>query len=539
MRRYRKVINVLAHHGFGFVLDQLGLFKPHGRKSGDYHRFSVPARVRMALEDLGATFVKLGQLLSLRPDLVPQPFIVEFEKLQDMVPPFPPEQVTRVLESEGITVEEVFHRFDYSPIASASIGQVHRAELLNGRQVAVKVQRPGVDELVETDLEILLDLARLAEKRTQWGRLYQVVDIVLEFSQALRAEMDFAQEGRNAARFHDDFAGNPHVMVPQVIWEYSSRKVLVMEYLEGIKVSDLDALRVSGADLTRIAAHMVESLYVQIYKSGFFHADPHPGNIAVAPGDRIIYYDFGQMGTIDELTKERGMDLIISMARYDVNGVTRALLSLGIATGHVDREELRRDISKLQRKYYGIPLASINIGEALAELIQLSFRYQVRVPPELSLMVKMLMTVESVVAQLDPELSLLEVAKPYGERILRERYQPRRVVSAARDLLLEYADIVRSLPHDLETVVNLVREGELRINVRNPDAKILSTRAEVLVNRISVSIVIASLVIGSSLLAGRSPSVSTFPLPLAEAGFVLAVILGAYLVYSIIRGGRI
>ncbi len=539
MRRYREVINILAHHGFGFVLDQLGLIKHAVKESGDYYRFSAPERVRMALEELGATFVKLGQLLSLRPDLIPRSVIVELEKLQDMVPPFPADQVKKMLEEEGIVVAEVFREFNFEPIASASIGQVHRAELLNGRKVAVKVQRPEVAEVVKTDLDILFDLARLAEKRTRWGRFYQVVDIVIEFSEAIRAEIDFAQEGRNATRFHEEFVGNPKVLVPQIIWDLSGRRVLVMDYLEGIKVSDLEALQASGANLRKVVANIVDSFYTQVYVNGFFHADPHPGNLAVGPGDKIIYYDFGQMGNIDHFLKERSMDMVLSMVRYDVDGVTRALLDLGMATKHVNREELRRDITKLQRKYYGVPLSSIDVGGALIELMQLSVRHQVRVPPELSLIVKMLMTVESVVVLLDPDLSMVEVTEPYRRMILRERYNPRRLKDNIRDLVLEYASIVRNIPREFETILSLVGEGELRLKVQNPDTKKIISRVEVMINRISVSIVIASLVIGTSLLADQMPRNLLLRIPLAEVGFILAAILGLILVYSIIRSGRI
>ncbi|NLV17412.1 MAG: AarF/ABC1/UbiB kinase family protein [Syntrophomonadaceae bacterium] len=538
MRRYRQVLNRLGHHGFGFILDQMGLSRFKTQKKADYYRFSVPERIRMVLEELGATFVKLGQLLSLRPDLIPASFIKELEKLQDEVPPFPPQQVRMVLESAGLDIASLFSEFDFEPIASASIGQVHRAVLMNGHEVAVKVQRPEVSEQVAIDLDILEELARVAEKRTKWGQLYQLDEVVQEFSRAIRAEIDFAQEGRNAMRFYELFLDNPEILIPKVVWELTSERVLVMDYLAGIKISEIESLEASGADLNKIAQNIVDSLFSQVYEEGYFHSDPHPGNMAVAPGNKLIYYDFGQVGQIDEMLKQQGMDLVLAMVRYDVNGVTRALLDLGVARKSVDREELRKDISRLQRKYYGIPMSQIKMGEALTELIQLSLKFQIRIPPELSQMVKMLMTVEGVIINLDPQLSLIKVAEPLGRKILKERQSPQKMLRMARDMVLEYVSLARSIPREADTVLSLLQEGELKVKIENSNMKSNLNRAEVLVNRISITIIIASLIIGTSLMSARMPSGFLSKIPLAEAGFFLAVALGLFLVYSIIRRGR-
>lgn len=538
MRRYREIANVLARHGFGFLSDQLGL-KRKKRKGKAYVRpNTAPERARMVLEELGPTYVKLGQLLSTRPDLVPPPFIKELEKLQDNVPPFPFSQVVEVLREEGIEIDQTFSEFEEQPIASASIAQVHRAVLHSGELVAVKVQRPGVKDTITTDLEILFELARMAEKRTSWGRLYQVVAIVREFANAILAELDFVHEGRNADTFRTNFAKDKNVLIPKVYWSLTTSRVLVMEYLGGIKVSDLEELRKAGIDLEKVATRIVESFFSQVYEHGFFHADPHPGNIAVTRDCRIIYYDFGQVGTVDEILKERGMDLVLAMIRYDVGGVTRALLQLGIGTGHVDKQALRRDVAKLQKKYYGVPLASINLGEAMAELVQLSFKYRVRVPPELSLMVKMLMTCESLVSQLDPSLSIVEIAEPLGNKILRKRYTPERIRHKMRDLALEYALIVQELPREIHDVVEQLAEGDLKIRLEHTNLRDLASKADVASNRLSLAIVIGSLIIGTSLVIKGHPESFLAHIPLAEVGFVLAAVLGLFLVYSIMQRGR-
>lgn len=537
MRRYREVIKVLGRYGFGYVLDQLGLLKIRSEHE-PADALTAPARVRMVLEELGPTYIKLGQLLSTRPDLIPVAYLNEFERLQDNVPPVGCEEMLKVLDSSNILIERDFSWFDPVSIASASIGQVHQAILNTGEKVAVKIQRPGVQKMIEKDLEILFDLARVAERRTTWGRLYQVVGIVQEFADALTAELDFAREGRNADRFRQDFAGDPNVIIPKVFWPFTSRKVLVLEYVEGIKVSNAAALRASGENVTKVAQNIVDSLFVQIYENGFFHADPHPGNLAVASGARIIYYDFGQVGVLDNLLKERGMDLVLAMVRYDVNGVTRALLDIGIATQHVDREEFRREVSKLQRKYYGVPLVNIDVGKALTELIELTFKHRVRIPPELSLMVKMLITIESLVSQLDPELSLVKIAEPFGRRILRKRYAPSRLMDRLRDMVIDYAAVARNVPREIDSVLTMLEEGELKVKIEHIYNRELVSKADVISNRLSVAIVIASLIMGTAFISDRMTNTVFGRVPLAEVGFVLAFILGLTLVYSILRSGR-
>jgi ubiquinone biosynthesis protein len=459
INRSREVANVLIKHGFGFMFDRISLRKILGGKippqDNDMQIYSAPQRLRFALQELGPTFIKLGQLLSIRPDLLPADFISELERLQNDVPPFSFAEVKEVFNKNGIDMGKAYQSFHDQPIAAASIAQVHEAVLHNGDEVVVKVQRPGIARQIESDLDILFSLSRLLEKRTAWGRLYKISEIMDELGKAIRSELDFSLEARNTDTFRKNFRHDRNVKIPAVYWEYSSSKIITLERLEGIKVSDFAGLKQAGLDTGRIAARLVDALFKQIYEHGFFHADPHPGNLAVSPEHKIIFYDFGQVGIIDEVLKERCMDLLLAMMRYDVNGVTRALLSIAISSHHVNRDELRRDISKLEQKYYGLPMSQIKLGEALAELLELSTRYQVRIPPELSLMVKMLMTVESIVAQLDPQLSIVDIAEPYGRRVLLKRYSPSRISSGLRDLSMDYLRLLKNSPHDIEILLTL------------------------------------------------------------------------------------
>jgi ubiquinone biosynthesis protein len=534
IHRYREVVNILARHGFGFLFDRFG-----GKRRRVQEKLaSAPVRVRLALEELGPTYIKLGQLFSTRPDLIPREYLEELEKLQDQVPPFPFEQVKQVMQEEGLSVEETFADFSVQPLASASIGQVHEAVLKTGEKVVVKIQRPGIDKAIATDLEIIYELVGLIEKRTSWGRLYQLVDIVDEFARALRQEMDFAQEGRNTDIFRSNFARHPHVLIPRVYWQYTTRRVLVLQYVGGVKVSQFEDLVRAGFDMKRVASNIVEALFNQVYDHGFFHADPHPGNIAVAEGERIIFYDFGQVGTVDEVLKERCMNLVMAMAKYHAAGVTRTLLQIGIATQRINREEFRRDVSRLQQKYYGMPLSQIKVGEALAELVQVSFKYQVRIPPELSLMIKMMMTVDGLIKQLDPDISIVEIAEPYAKEILKKRYTPDRLQQAFWDIFVDHFVTARSLPRRIDAVMNQLEEGELKIRLEHTNLRRLIGILDVVSNRIALAIIIAAIVIGSSLLVASSRESFVLGFPLVEIGFIAALVLGFFLAYSILRSGR-
>lgn len=543
LSRFREVANVLIKHGFGFIFDRFTLLRMNiGRPASDTQadlRSPYLARhLRQAFEELGPAFVKLGQLLSVRPDLLSPSFIEEFEKLQDAVPPFPFHEVVQLCQDEGLDFESIFASVNQEPIAAASMGQVHEAYLKSGEHVVIKVQRPGIESQVETDLAIMMDLAKLLEKRTKWGKLYKVSEIVNELSEAILNELDFHKEAQNAANFYKLYRKDPTVRIPRIYWEYSTRRVLVMEYVGGIKISDMDRLKEAHYDMRRIASHLIEALFKQIYDNGVFHADPHPGNIAVDDKEVIVFYDFGQVGRVDPQAREKYVSLLIGMMRYDTEAVTRSILEIGITNKPVNRDELRRDVSKLQQKYYGMPLSKIDVAEALAELIEISYKYQMRLPAELSLLSKMLMTVESIVTKLDPEISLVDLAEPYGRRVLAQRMSPRQAMQVIPAVLWDYAELARSFPKEFDAILKLLASGELKMKMEHVNVKRLASRIDILSNRLSLAIILASIIIGSSLVVKQSSSNILSRIPLAEVGFITAVILGLFLVYTIIRSGR-
>ncbi|QGT99566.1 hypothetical protein SYNTR_0973 [Candidatus Syntrophocurvum alkaliphilum] len=538
--RYKEVVSIFAKHGFGFLFEKYNIRIPFTKKKQELNEYdsTMPKRLRLAIEELGPTFIKLGQLLSVRPDILNQEFIKELENLQNNVPPFSFEKVINTFIHEDINIAECFSYINPEPMAAASIAQVHEAELKDGSKVVIKVQRPDIDKVVETDLTILEHIADLIERRTSWGSIYKISDIIKELSEALRNELDFYKEARNADIFYNNFKNDEDVIIPKVYWEFSGKKILTLEYVEGIKISNFIELKKANYDTNNIVKNLVEALFKQIYEQGFFHADPHPGNMAVANGEKIIFYDFGQVGTIDEVLKEKCMDLVMGMIRYDVNAVVRALLALGISDHYINREELKRDVSRLQQKYYGLPLSEIKIGEALGELIELSVKYKVRVPSELSLMVKMLMTIESIVSQLDPLISMVDIAEPYGRRIIIKRYSPENLKTDIQEILLDYTTMIKVLPRELENILDVISEGELKIKMEHANLQKLTSKLDIMSNRLSLAIIVASIIVGTSLMADQSVTNIFARIPLVEVGFATAMILGLFLAYSILRSGR-
>ncbi len=541
--RYREVANVLIKHGFGFVFDRFTLIKLNYRQIKTQQQVNlrspyVARHLREAFEELGPAFVKLGQLLSVRPDLLTEPYVEEFEKLQDAVPPFPYEQVLELCREEGLIIDELFASFEPEPIAAASMGQVHEAYLKTGEHVVVKVQRPNIEEQVKTDLEIMMELAKLLEKRTRWGRLYKVSEIVAELSEAIINELDFHKEARNADDFFRLYREDPTVRIPRIHWQYSTKRVLVMEYVGGIKISDLEELKKANYDPKLIASRLIDALFRQVYENRLFHADPHPGNIAVAEGEVIVFYDFGQVGVVEYQAREKYVELLIGMMRYDTDGVTKAILDIGITEKPINRDDLRSDVNQLQQKYYGMPLSQINVVEASTELINLSVKYKMRLPAELSLLSKMLMTVESIVTQLDPKISLVDLAEPYGRKVLARKMSPDQIVKVLTNVFWDYAELARSYPRHLDKIMAMLANGELKIRMEHANLRRLASRIDILSNRLSLAIILASIIIGSSLVVENSSSNILGRIPLVELGFITALILGLFLVYSIIRSGR-
>jgi len=340
-------------------------------------------RIRLFLEELGPTFVKMGQIASTRPDLIPADIIHELEKLQDNVAPFPYQDVKTIIEQElGEKVENIFHEFNKIPLAAASIGQVHYAVLKSGDRVAVKIQRPLVENTIKTDLEIFHEIALLAENRLEWASRYQIREIVEEFSNALLAELDYSIEGSNSDQIANQFKNNPNIRVPKVYWEYSTKKVLTMEFIEGTKLNEVEKLQKNGYNMKVLAERVTHSIFHQILIEGFYHGDPHPGNIAVLLGEVIVFMDFGMVGRLTPEMKAHFASLVIAMMRQSTDGVLKAITRMGLVPDDFNRQGLKSEIDLLKDKYYDVPLSQVSLGEAVNDLFSIAYKHHIQIPAE-------------------------------------------------------------------------------------------------------------------------------------------------------------
>jgi len=533
-RRYREIANVLAKHGFGYLFDTLGLaeFIPPGRISApekaDVPRETRAARLRLVLEELGPTFIKLGQVLSTRSDIFAPAYIDELEKLQDDVPPVPFDQIQARLELElGQPLSNIFSDINPVPLAAASIGQVHEATLAGGRRVAVKVQRPGIRANMETDMEILYDLAGLAERHSAWGEIYKFTAMVEEFDHILRDELDFVLEARHADTLARNFAADQGIHIPAVYWDYTTKKVLTLEFVAGQKLINRQELIDAGHDPAEIARKLVEAIIKQILVDGFFHADPHPGNLVVLADGRLAFLDYGIMGYLEQELRDKITRLVFGLINKNSGEILRAVMSLGVLPPHVNMYQLRRDIERLREKYYEIPLREVSAAESLGDIMQLAYRHRIRVPMEFTLLIKTLMVTEGIATRLDPDISIVKVLEPLGTRLLRHRFSVRNIKKFLWDNLYDYHFLISRLPGQLNQIIELLDRGEIKVKTENPDLARALFKINTMVNRLVYSIIVGAMVISSSWLIRER--ISFWGVPLAEVGFILSGLLGFWL----------
>jgi ubiquinone biosynthesis protein len=500
-------------------------------------------RVRLFLEELGPTFIKMGQIASTRPDLIPAEILHELEKLQDRVPPFSLEDVQRIIELElGATIDDLFEEFQETSLAAASIGQVHYAVLKSGERVAVKVQRPYISTVIETDLEILQELAMLAELRLEWASRYQIQDIVKEFSKSLRAELDYTIEARNMERVAKQFENDSKIQIPKVYCDYSTQKILTMQYVEGIKLSEENKLDDQGYNRKVLAERVVHAIFQQIMIEGFFHADPHPGNVFALPGDAIVFIDFGMVGRLTSEMKNHFASLVIAMMRQSTDGVIKAISRMGLVPDNVNMQQLRSDVDQLREKYYNVPLRQISLGGAVNDLFSVAYRHHIRIPTDLTLLGKTLLTMEGMVGQLDPELSIVKIAEPFGRQLLKERYHPKKMTENVFNYFIEYGEILSELPKRIHDLTSVMKKGKMHMEITIPELDLFLTKLDRISNRLSFSIVLLSFsIIMVGLIIGSALSRQTtllWKIPAIEIGFVVATLMFVWLLFSIFKSGR-
>lgn len=548
LKRLRHILAVSLKYGFGHILNRMKPSKyflrgQRLRWSGlkEVIQLSPPERVRLALEELGPTFIKLGQVLSMRPFLIPPEYVAELTKLQDEVSPIDFGKVKEVIQEElGCPPEELFSAIDHHPLASASLAQVHRAKTLDGQEVIVKVQRSGVREVILEDMSILRDLAGLLVRHVPESQRYDPVGIVEELSRTTQREVDFTNEARNMEIFARNFAEEKTVHVPKVYWDLSSSRVLTTELVDGLKISELARFDEFGLDRRTVARNGGQALLKQIFEDGFFHADPHPGNIFVLENNVIAPVDFGMMGRLSLEMMTQLSELLVAIMHRDVDELGRLYLKMGIIGEEIDLTGFHLDMAELVDKYTGVPLNKVNMRAVVEDLFLLSNRYQVRMRSEFMLLGRALGTYEEVGRQLDPDYNFLAEAEPFVKKMLWRRYDPQRIL---RELLRTGKDLhrlVTLLPQELGSILQKLRQGQLAVEFRHKGLDKLITELDRSSNRISFSLIIAAIIVGSSLIMrlGVGPFLFGYSI-LGILGYLFAGLLGVWLIIAILRSGRL
>jgi ubiquinone biosynthesis protein len=538
-----EIAQVAAKHGFGYAFDSRPFVRSRRGAEVEAETEGSPrgARLRDMLDELGPTFVKFGQLLSTRPDVVPPDIVFELKALQDKVSPFPFAEAEAVIEEElGLSLDKLFLEFDETPVAAASIGQVHRAVLPNGRRVAVKVQRPNAPRQIEGDLDLMYQAARLARERVHALEFIDTVGVVDEFARSIRQELDYKNEARNAEQFHRNFAGHAHVVVPRVFWSYSRGRVLTLELLEGIHLRDVDFAVHSMEERRQLAEVIAEAWMTMIFRHGFFHADPHPSNIMVLEEPRKIgLIDFGTAGQLarDDTSKLTG--LFVDVMNQNIEALPRRLAALGVGYPREKEDELVAELQDLFYRYYGARLSEIDPIQVIREAFGLIYRMQLRLPTRFVLLDRAVATLGSVGIELYPDFNVFEVAKPYARDLMLERFSPQRIATRTQQEARAYAGILAELPYQLHDVLQEVRDGQVEVGFRHEGLDILIRRMDVVFNRIGIAITAVGGAITSAILAFVADDVTSFFGILSAIGLVLSSLLSIWLVWGVLRSGRL
>jgi ubiquinone biosynthesis protein len=534
--RLSEIAQVAVRHGFGYAID--------GRKGGDpaVEGTARGRHLREMLDELGPTFVKFGQLLSTRPDIVPPDIIAELRSLQDDVRPFSYDEIEKMIEEDlGQPIARLFTEFDPQPLAAASIGQVHRATLPNGRHVAVKVQRPNAPRQIEADLSLMYQAARLVKERIRALDFIDANEIVDEFARSIRQELDYRLEARNADAFHKDFAGHPHVAVPRVYWTYTRSRVLTLEYLDGVQLVDLELDAWSLEQRRHLAYLITETWMTMIFRNGFFHADPHPANILVLSPERIGLVDFGLTGKLTDDDMSKLTRLFIDAASENIEILPKRLADLGVRYPKEREEEFVAALRDLYYHYYGASLQEIDPIQVIREAFGLIYSMNLRLPTRFVMLDKAIATLGSVGIELYPDFNVFEVAKPYARDLMLERFTPRRMALRARREGWKLTQMAVELPYQIHETLEQVREGQIEVGFVHKGLDELMAKLDTLFNRLVIALVVTGGLIGSSLIgifAKNGPHLLGLHV-VSVLGFFLSSILGVWLLWGVIRSGRL
>jgi ubiquinone biosynthesis protein len=557
LSRLQDIAAILIRYGFGDVVARMGLTHAleragqvlHRSNAAEYAHLPAPTRVRRALEEMGPTFVKLGQLLATRVDLFEPEWISEFGKLQDSAPPVPYADISEQLSEDlGAPPEEIFAYFNAQPLAAASIAQVYRARLEDGSEVVIKVRRPGIRPMIEADLRWLMRLSELAESESPELRSFRPKEVVRQFAQSLRRELDFSIECRNAEHIAQNFAhyqgtpdtasDTPLIVIPRVYWQWTGERVCVQEYIDGIPGRRLQAVDEAGLDRKLLARRGAHAVLKMIVEDGFFHADPHPGNVFYLPGNRIAFIDFGMVGRLTDERREQLIRLLLALVQHEPKQVLDVLLDW-TGDGVQDEAGLTLEIQAFLDQYHGLPLKQLSLGSMLSDMVAILRQHHLMLPADLALLIKAFVSLEGMGRELDPDFDIAGEAMPMLEQLLRARYTPSALIKRGGRAVGEALSLIAGLPHDLSRLLRAARRGRLEIHIDVTNLRHVGNQLDSAANRMVVGIVVAALIVGSSIVMTVPGGPSLFGLPiLGLFGFISAVIGGLWLIMSIWKSSR-
>ncbi|CAD6493478.1 MAG: protein kinase UbiB [Candidatus Argoarchaeum ethanivorans] len=545
-QRYREITEILIKNGLGYLLDRFNL-RPYQKLKRVIHRKKpvLPTdeaeRLRKALEELGPTFIKFGQMLSTRYDILPSSYITELSKLQDEVPSFDYQIAIREIEEELQTSpEQIYKHIEEKPLAAASIGQVHRATLTTGEEVIIKIKRPGIENIINTDLEILLSLAHFAEKYMLEIRRYNPVGFIEEFSRTLRNECDYIKEARTAETFKKDFKDQQKIIIPTIYRKYTTRSILTMEYIKGTKITETAILRKNNINLKQVAEKLSNAYFKQIFEKQYYHADPHPGNILVTGDGNIAFLDFGIAGRLDKEILNNITSLLIALTRHDINKYIEILIEMEFLDEDRINTSLRFEILDLIDTYYETSIKHIDTTELLEDLISLLTRYNGRIPANIMLLSKTLSLLEEIGRKLDPTFNFAELAEPYIKTLIKQKTQPGTIAKNTIETLTQTADTLHKAPARIDKILKRIERGTLKIEFEDKGIEQVTTELGTSTNRLAVSIIISALIIGSSMFIQKDMQPQVYGVTLiGMVGFLVAGILAFGLAINILQSGKI
>lgn len=550
--RFRDIVNVFLKHGLGQIIEGLELdqfapirwwYKPLHKRLEREEAVNLPERLRIAFEELGPTFIKFGQLLSTRPDILPGEYVKAFDSLLDQVPPFPSQQAREIIEAElKAPLSELVATFEDAPLAAASIAQVHRAMLWTGEEVVFKVRRPGIQEVIQQDLDILRRVADLIERYVPDLAFLNAVGLVGEFEQAIQEEMDFLREAENASRFRANFEGSRDLYVPKIFLHLTTEKVLVMEYLEGARIDELDKLLESGFNLDKIAQRGSDVLFKMILMDGFFHADPHAGNFLVLNNGRLGFVDFGVVGRIREDLLDAMSSTFVALLNRDYDALTRQSINLGFVPDSVDleryRQEMRADLENAIEPLVGRKLGQMPPMVYVERIMGLALKHHLRLPRELFLVGKCLVLFEGLFRRLSPELDFFAIARPYARRLITQRSIIGTFTRKLRREAMELLDVASALPREIHLALRKITRNDLQLKLHLMGLDPYVRRLDRASNRLTFAVIISAIIVGSSIIIPAARDTVALQW-LVIGGFVIGVLLALWLIIGIMRSGML